>query len=387
MKKYICTALCTILIALSFAACGEQAQQTLKIDDVELHVGDPAVDLHVTFGDESRAEPISYNYDAGIITIRKGAVSAVREGQTTVTATARTCSATFTVTCLPAREMISVSDMYAWVGYPPSEISPVLADEIASETVEYQYDESKISIENGCVTALEECDTEVTATAGGYSATFIVTCKAVDRTQHLYYMHDDWEAAATTFRAQWNAYGTDRRTTLFIGDSFFDCRYFWTDFYDTYGAYDAQCFGIGGTTSHTWELLADTLLKDVYAKNIVVNVGNNNVYNDCTETEQTVEDLQRFFTLLHGRMPDAEIYFYSITARNFDNALDPRRTVRETNDAMADWCAGKSWITFLDLQNVMTADKLFDNIHPYLYNYCYFTDALAQTNIQIEEKI
>lgn len=380
--------LCCFLFPLSACAGQQQRQQTLTVADVEIYVGDPAAELEIEFGDPDRAEPISYDYDYTYITIHNGKVSAKKEGEVTVKATATSCETTFTVTCLPAKEMIRVDDMYAWVGYPASDISCVLSDELKGTEVYYEYDESKVSIKDGYLTALTECETSVRAVAGDYSTEFIVTCKNVDREGNLYYISSEqrWTEAAEQFRKRWDASGTNGHTTIFIGDSFFDCRYFWTDFYEYYGMYDALCFGIGGTTSHTWELFNDTLLKDVQAKNVVINLGNNNVYNDKTDTEKTVEDLERYFTLLHGSMPDAQLYAYSITARNYDDAFDPRRTVKETNSAIAEWCETKDWITFIDMQDVMTADKLKDNIHPKLEHYSYFVDRLAQTNIQIEVK-
>lgn len=396
IKKTACLFLLPAAMVTSFL-CGCSSALTLAINDMEIYVGDPATAIVATFSDESRRESISYDYDASVITIKGGKVTAKEEGVVTVTATTASCKTSFKVTCLPAREMISIADTYAWVGYPATDLSPVLADELKDETITYTYDESMVSIEGNSLTALKAGDLEVTATAGDYRTTFIVTCKEVDQSSHLYYINknDGWLNANDTFRTQWGVRGTDNKTTIFIGDSFFDCRSFWTDFYEYYGAYDALCLGIGGTTSHTWEMLLTghallegrtPLLKDVQAKNVVVNLGNNNIYNDSTETEQTVEDLERFYTLLHGCMPQAKLYIYSVTARNFDSALNPRRTVKETNAALNEWCASKDWITFIDLQDVMTSDKLKDNIHPKLEHYSFFVDALASTDIEIEEK-
>lgn len=144
--------------------------------------------------------------------------------------------------------------------------------------------------------------------------------------------------------------------------------------------------GIVGTRSFHWELFTQTILKDAQPKNVVINLGNNNVYNDglLDDADSTIEALQRFHTLLHGLMPNAKLYTFSITARNYDAAWDPQSVVKTINKATQKWCDGKDWITYIDLQDVMTFDKLKDNIHPMEQHYSYFVDALYEAGIDIE---
>ncbi len=368
----------------------EQPQQTLSVADAQVRIGEPAVALQISFGIPEKAETIAYSYDETKISISENKVTGLAEGETTVTATAKTCGTTFKVTVLPMQydgDLLTHENAVAWVGYPATELEYTLAAPVQNETITYTYDSSKLSIENGAVTALQEGTFEVTATVKNFSANFTVTCKTVDKSGWRYAVGEGWQTKADSLREQWELFGNDHSTTLFIGDSFFDCPTYWADFYSKYyGSYDARCFGIGGTTSCTWEVLADTLLKDVYAKNVVVNLGNNNIYNDKTDADTAIEDLERFYTLLHGRMPDAKVYVFSVTKRNIPDTAMYDDNVRIVNAAIEKWCANKKWTTYLDLQDKLTTDKLSDRVHPKAEYYSYFTDALAAAGISIEKK-
>ena len=368
----------------------QQKKQSLTISDVEVRAGEAAVALNIEFGIPDSPETIVYSYNEAIISIIDNRVTGLTEGRTTVTATAETCSATFEVTVLSAEDegdLLTFANAVAWVGHPATELDYSVAQSVKNEEISYSYDATKISIANGAVTALAEGTVEVTATVKNFSVNFTVNCKTVDKSTWRYAIGSSWQEKADSLREQWELFGNDNATTLFIGDSFFDCPTYWSDFYSKYyGSYDARCFGIGGTTSCTWEVLADSLLSGVQAKNVVVNLGNNNIYNDKTDAQTTIEDLERFYTLLHGRMPNAKVYIFSVTQRNIPDTEEYDPNVKIVNSAIEDWCKNRSWATYLDLQNKLTADKLSDRVHPKTEYYSYFTEALTEAGISIEKK-
>ena len=95
---------------------------------------------------------------------------------------------------------------------------------------------------------------------------------------------------------------------------------------------------------------------------VVVDLGTNNFYDDKRSTADTVSDLQRLFTLMHDRMPDTHIYYFSI-AQRLDTAF--AGNVSAVNDRMEEWCRYKDWITFIDVEEQVTVDKLRDDhVHP-----------------------
>lgn len=258
-------------------------------------------------------------------------------------------------------------------------------------TIDSNYNEEVISIQNGYVTALQVGETAVKATCGSEEVTFNVKCLPVERsTDPLYYVDEagqGWISAARNFADQWNYYGKEGISTAFIGDSFFDYRWFFTNFYQMYQGKEAVCYGIGGTTSHTWELFIDEYFNHMQPKNIVIHVGNNNVYNDHTTEEETVIDLERFLTMLHGRMPNTHIYYFAITYRVYDDVYDSKGVIKYVNSTLNRWCEGKDWITFMDTSDDLTPETIkSDLIHPLLESYNIFKEALEEAGCEIVDK-
>ena len=62
-------------------------------------------------------------------------------------------------------------------------------------------------------------------------------------------MKQEFLIAAQEFAEEYRKRANKDKTTLFIGDSFFDKRYFWTDFEEVFAGKDAFCAGISSTTT------------------------------------------------------------------------------------------------------------------------------------------
>lgn len=292
----------------------------------------------------------------------------------------------------PVQLTFEIPDITAWIGYPPSEISPVFNLE-GEHTVAYTTNSDKIRIDGNKITALAEGEAVVFAEAEGYETDFNVICKPVNPADAKYYMWGDgwdWENKAIRGRAKYDKEGTDGKTTVFIGDSFNDLDFF-SGFYSFYRGKDALCLGIGGTTSNTWEMFLDArfgynaVFGDIQPKNAVIQLGNNNVYNDQCSLTEAVEDLQRFLTLMHGKMPDTKLWYFTVTPRIMSNTSYETR-VRSINKAMVKFGAGKDWLTVLDVTDTITADDIKDNIHLYPESYKIFVDALDEAGIEIADK-
>ncbi len=283
---------------------------------------------------------------------------------------------------------LGIADVTAWLGCAASDFVPVWSDESRAEELTYSFDESKISLspETRTVTALEAGKWQVTATSASCTAEFYVDCKEIEMDiaekwrSDVEGWHPDWPSRIEGFKKLWTANGTEN-TTLFAGDSFFDASGFWTDFYRTYTGKDALCFGIGSTHSYNWEYLADALLKDMTPRNLVMHIGTNNVYDQGDTAEMATEALQRMFTVLHGRLPDTRIWWFTITQRSYDEMR--QFEVSRVNEAMIEWCKGRSWITCIDTSPKITYDMLKDSIHPKLEYYSVFVEALEEAGIEI----
>lgn len=357
---------------------------TLSIANIEnLPVGQ-RVKINAVFTPAIAYEPISYTFEGNDIEISNGYVLGVVPDKTVaITAKTRYHEVSFTVKTV--RPVSITRSVTAWIGYPLSPLSDVSYFK-EGEAVTWSGENSEIALldkENRTLTAVGEGSFTLTAQAEGYSEIYNVTVKSVSKTGNKWQLDSDRTAYADTLKLKWEQDGTDGKTTLFIGDSFFDVRWFWKNFYETYAGKDAICAGISSSTSYDWEQYAETFLRCTAPKNIVMHMGTNNFYDAHDSADTATESLQRMFTVIHNVLPDANIYYFAITQRS---DTSNKAGVSATNDAMQEWCDGYSWITFLDTEELITTSMLADGVHPKLEHYSVFTGALAEAKIEMETK-
>lgn len=364
----------------------EPDRGTLTVKDIEgLAVGQRRR-IFPVFSVPRYAEEVSYTFAGSAISIEDGFVTAL-EPDARVEVQAKTAhhTASFFVTTVRDYGTLFIGDIATWVGYPPSDfvVEYSRAEAAGERELTFKYDESVIQLdaEAQTVRALREGETVVTASDGELSAQFTVRCMSAEKSGSKYdtSAFDDYTAALA---AKWEQSGHDGKTTLFIGDSFFDTRYFWTDFDFVYAGKDALCFGISSTTTYDWEVFADGVLKAVRPKNIVIHLGTNNIYDDGDGAQETLLSLQRLLTLLHGRYEGARLYYFGISLRTYGSA--EIACSESVNAAIKEWCALRDWVTYIDTPSRLTGDMLRDNVHPKLEYYRIFTDALAETDIEID---
>lgn len=357
---------------------------TLNIADIELEEEDSA-EIEAVFSLPARREEVRYTFSGDAIKIENGVVTALSKGQS-VTVTAKTAhhETTFVVRTVRSTKPLKRT-VYAWTGYPASTLPDLFAGDGEVTYGGYESDELVIDGEKLTVQGLKAGTYNVTATADKYGAEYTVVVKDVDKSGAQWQLAADYTAYSGALKARWQTDGRAGRTTLFIGDSFFDTRYFWTDFYtNVYAGKDAICAGISSTTSYDWEQLAESFLRETAPKNLVMHMGTNNLYDDNDTAAQAAESLQRMFTVIHSVLPDTKIYYFAISVRAYDEARQQR--TREVNDMMQAWCRDRAFITFLDTEEQLTSDMLKDGTHPALQYYSVFTDALKNSDIAIENK-
>ena len=283
---------------------------------------------------------------------------------------------------------IVVSDVYAWIDYPASEFTLELNNGESDYTLEY--DTSKLSIdkERKTVKALDEGMFEVKVTSGSDTATFDVICSSVNRSGTGKWDSSSYAQKAADIKSRYASYGNNGSTTVFLGDSFFDnTERNWSNFYTTYAREkDALELGIGGTTTYDWEnFLSGGILDGMQPKNLVVNLGTNNLAADLDTTEGLAENLQRLFILLHDKMPNTNIYYLSIAQRVDTTSYGTR--ISAVNDLMEQWCEYKDWITFVDVEDQVSSSDLKDGLHPKDETYTnIYVPALEAAGCVVEEK-
>lgn len=303
---------------------------------------------------------------------------------------------------------LSICDTYAWLGnynsieyaptsdpaYPPTEIALCFSKPEKSEALTYSYDKTLISIDDkaNTVRALKEGVAQVTATSKHFNTTFTVTCETVNKdtadkgyslTQHQNGDPKGWDGRVRGFENDWKQNGHNGLTTVFIGDSFFDASAFWQSFYTDYAGKDALCWGIGSTTTCSWETIIEKLLKKTAPKNIVMHCGTNDVFDLRRSVGDITSSLERIFSLMHYYMPSTTFYWFNITTR-FPCDIEKEGFSEEVNRRFAAWATGRKWIKVIDTRSKLGVDKIKqDGIHPNDLGYAVFRQELDKSGIKM----
>ena len=185
-----------------------------------------------------------------------------------------------------------------------------------------------------------------------------------------------------------NKIPVSENTSIFIGDSFFERKRFWTGFYtNDYADADAFCAGIGSTTTDNWK----HLIKEVFAvygdkapKNIVMHLGTNDLWSDTTSADDVVNGLKAVFDILHTKYPQTEIYYFGITHRGDHSAAD---RINAVNSTISTWSKTQDYLTYINTPAKITADMLnADKLHPKAETYALFVKELAKAGCVILDK-
>ena len=292
---------------------------------------------------------------------------------------------------------LTVADVSAWSDVANG-FKFVFGNAAEAEAVTYEYDKTKIAIDetnktvksvNGFVGSVK-----VTIRSEHHQTTsFTVNCKSLPAASSPAYSQYAKQLGSgglvdNNGNDTGERYTVTENTTVFIGDSFFDRRWFWTDFYtDDFSGKDAFLAGISEATTNDWEIY----LNDVFAafdgfapKNIVIHLGTNNLGTKQT-AEATAEGLQHFLLKLNQKFPQTKIYCFAITPR-YDDAVD-NENVSQVNSQTKEWCKERDFVKYLDTAWRFTRDKIrTDGIHPQLTSYSIFVEELEAIRCEIAVK-
>ncbi|MDE6401247.1 MAG: SGNH/GDSL hydrolase family protein [Clostridiales bacterium] len=358
-------------------------------DILNLEVGTSRV-INPRFTVTEYASAVEYSFDSDAISIEGDRVTALKAGATvTVTATTARHTKTFKVTTVAASTAVDFGTVNAYVGYSAS---PFFLDAIGGDaSVTYTYDNSKISIDqtNRTVTALQSGSFRVEVKSGEIEGAFTVNGQISAREDYAIRDSNNETYAKTSRLQDWNERGTAGKSTLFIGDSFFDLRYdFWANFYTDLAGKDAVNGGISGTTAQEWEGgYYDVYLSKTAPKNLVINLGTNNLGRGESASTAAM-NLQRMLLFFHSceNLKDAQIYWFNIAPRG---DINKSSEIVAVNKEMSKWCAALDWVTAVDVNSRLdvTTHLKSDKLHPQATTYTsVYLPALATAGIQYEIK-
>ena len=357
-------------------------------DILNLEVGKSRA-INPRFTVAAHAGTVEYSFESDAISIQGNTVTAIKSGATvSVTATTAHHSKTFKVTTIATSTVVDYGTVYAFVGYAPSPIAANFDFAVNPElSIKFTYDKSKIVIDeqNLTVRALQAGSFIVEVEAGEVKGKF--TVNAATSSREDYSIRDNGNAtyAKNDRLNDWNAKGTAGKSTLFIGDSFFDLRYgFGSNFYSDLAGKDAVNGGISGTVAQEWEGgYYDVYLSKTAPKNLVINLGTNNL-GSGENVETAFINLQRMMLFFHScdNLKDTQIYWFTVAPRG---DINKSNEIVALNKKMTKWCAALDWVTcvpvydLLDIKTHLKADKL----HPLASTYTsIYLPQLAAAGIQ-----
>ena len=228
-------------------------------------------------------------------------------------------------------------------------------------------DDSVCYIDENRVYFLKEGFVRIKAQSEHLSASFNVTCQNYNFTS---------QSNSHINRLKNNFKDGD---TLFLGDSFFE---FWrnktgiSENFDTaFAEYAVFNIGISATTSHHWRAINVKMAElDIKPKNIVINIGINNVDDDKESSKQCSTAVIALINDYLEMFPEANIYYLSITrcAGYFEFNWDSHN---KSNQILQEFCANTDRVHYLDVMGLYGDDYAKyqqDGLHPNQAGYDLF---------------
>ena len=284
--------------------------------------------------------------------------------------------------------------MVAYVGNRPKAIEFTFSNVEKAEEIEYIYDGESILIEDGKVTALAGgTSTIVIAKTAHHETSFNIKCEALRMAPFGDPMH--FYTSRDYFLQEQINRNVQPGCTVFAGDSFFDQRAFWTNFYsDVEG--DAFITGIGSTAMMDWMCLSEKLIYDLKPDNVVLHIGSNDFWDVHLNPNQAYSQFKNFIEDIHKNLPDAHIYYFGVENRAYKmpQCSDMTQTIEYLatyNAKVKDWCAERDYISYLDSPSYFTnedgsckAEMFFDGTHPNKEEYEFYVKALIEAGLDVK---
>ena len=254
-----------------------------------------------------------------------------------------------------------------------------------NEVFEYEIkNDSLCYIENNFVYALGETGTtKVTAKSQHLSGTFIVNVQDHYNNGNAFAMAKSLGNTAS--------HTTKQGTTLFVGDSFFE---FWRNktgvdenFVTAFAGYDVANVGISGTQAREWRSLRKKLIDPYQPKNVVLNIGINDVDDNGEDGESTANYIMMLCEDIWQTNPNCNIYYQSITRCTgyFSSKWQFTSASNEIMKANAEVNPKLHYLDIMEVYGDNYANYLqSDGLHPNTAGY-EVMKTLIKANVPLEE--
>ena len=395
--RYVIAAVLLFVCCPFAVACGETASETpdygtLTIKNITLEEGTTA-EIEATFSTEEGKGEIAYTFEGDNISIADGKVTALKP-DTTTTATAKTAhhEVTFTVTVTKKAVdygTLTIKNITLENG-GAAEIEATFSTEEGKGEIAYTFEGDNISIADGKVTALKpDTKTTVTAKTAHHATVFTVNVSEFNGANKAG-ASLNFESRISSFLSDYENRGMTKGGALFVGDSFFDTRSFWTEFYTTYARKNAYSVGISSSTTTDWDILAERLVYPLEPTSIIFHCGTNNIFDDDKNADRATADIKRTLESFHTRLPQAKIYYFGIEPRNYTHVGNGY--AKTCNAQIEDYASVRDWLVYIDSPSFCynsdgTINGSFyksgDTVHPSAASYALYVNALEENGLTI----
>jgi hypothetical protein len=273
-------------------------------------------------------------------------------------------------------------DIYVRPNYDDITIRPHGADVLGEEfePISYSdYDSKMIQITDGKIKGLQSGVTNVKATSASYSKTLKVYVE-----DFFSFEDDNWSYRQESYATL----GSPKNYTCFLGDSFFDERGYYRNFYTDYAGKEAYCGGLGAATTHDMRKLFSKWVKGCSPLNIVLNISCNNIDNVGEDGPTSFYNLRSLLLDIHESMNNVHVYAMSVTpsktyASNWIEAQKNNALLKQYASLHSDY------LTYLPLgEKFASNEDLYlgdDGMHPSLDGYQAIEEMLASV-LTIKER-
>jgi lysophospholipase L1-like esterase len=277
---------------------------------------------------------------------------------------------------------VTFDDIYLFPdGYDGVKIRPYFSNEEVEDLVEFTYtveDESICEIDEDNLLWFKEVgSTKVTVSSDYYEDDyFFVKCQNTMMPEFVFNTAKDMN------RSTLNNY-TDG-ASLFVGDSFFQ---FWRDgttgverFSKSFEGLNVFNIGISASTTHDIRAMYQNTVSLTNPKNIIVNIGINNVDDDSENGVKCFRNIKALVDDYLEYFPETNVYYLSITrcSGTFANKWSEHSM---SNKMMEKYCEETDRLTYLDVMALYGdnyASYQSDGLHPNQAGYDLFEQIIKE---------
>lgn len=281
------------------------------------------------------------------------------------------------------RGTVSFQDINVYQNYDGVRIVPVFSNPEVNKDQKFVYtveDDSVISIEDDIIYRNDNgTNVKVTAKSQDFEASFYVNSKK-------YYENGEFLSKIRTRTI--DKTGANQGTSLFLGDSFFE---FWknktgiTESFDkAFAGYDVTNIGISATQTVQWRSWVANVINDYMAKNIVINIGINDIDDANLTGMQAAKNVLSLIEQIHADNEDAKIYWFTLTqcAGVFANKWNEYKICNEYVKSYSKYLPYFEVLDVVSLYGDNYASYEQDGLHPNQAGYDLFKQ-LIEENIEL----